>query len=127
MAKTKTETNTEVKETKPKAKKTSKALAKVEVKKSNTMVEFEKREFYVIKDHRLAELIRDYFDDDSKPSLKDISELCEWHKKEHEVCVDCTKKAKVPFKLKNEHDLITYLVHKDVLEEGNWIVIVTVD
>lgn len=119
-----------VKETKTKSKKESKkasvALAKVKEKPSS-MVEFEKREFHLIKDHRLAELIRDYFDDDHKPSLKDISELCGWYKKEHEVCVDCTKKTKVPLKLGNEHDLITYLVHKDVLEEGNWIVIVTVD
>ena len=127
MAKVKTETNTEVKETKPKAKKTSKALAKVEVKKSSSIVSFEKREFHLIKDHELAALIRDHFDDDNKPSLARISQLCDWSKKEHEVCVDCDKKSSLPLKLGNERDLIVYLVHKDILEEGNWIVIVTVD
>lgn len=125
MTKAKTETTKETKA--PKAKKASKALAKVEVVKPNTLVEFEKREFFIIKDHQLATLIRDHFDDDHKPSLATISLLCGWSKKEHEVCVDCDKKSSVPLKLGNERDLILYLVHKDILAEGNWIVLVTVD
>lgn len=114
-------------ESKKTSKKTSKALAKIEIKKPSSIVSFEKREFHLIKDHELALLIRDHFDDDNKPSLATISLLCGWSKKEHEVCVDCDKKSKVPLKLSNERDLILYLVHKDILEEGNWIVIVTVD
>jgi hypothetical protein len=125
MTKAKTETTKETKA--PKAKKTSKALAKVEVAKPNTLVEFEKREFFIIKDHQLATLIRHHFDDDHKPNLKTISLLCDWANKEHEICVDCDKKSNVPLKLGNERDLILYLVHKDILAEGNWIVLVTVD
>lgn len=117
-------TKTESKKT-SKSKKESKALTKVE--EPSTLKKFEKREFNLIRDHELATLIRDYFDDEHKPSLSTISELCKWSTKEHEICVDCTKAAKLPVKLGTEHDLITYLVHKDVLEEGNWIVIVTVE
>jgi len=124
---TKAKTDKEVKEVKPKAKKQSKALSKIEVQETSKTSKFEKREFNIIRDHELATLIRDHFDDECKPNLKTIALLCDWGNKQHEICVDCTKKAILPTKLGCEHDLITYLVHKDVLEEGNWIVIVTVD
>lgn len=124
---TKAKTDKEVKEVKPKAKKQSKALSKIEIKETPKGSKFEKREFSIIRDHQLATLIRDHFDDEDKPSLKTIADLCDWGHKQHEICVDCTKKAVLPMKLGSEHDLITYLVHKDVLEEGNWIVLVSVD
>lgn len=128
MAKAKKETETESKvKSKTRAKKESKALVKVEDKKSETLVEFEKREFSIIRDHELATLIRDHWDDDNKPSLKTIAVLCGWSNKEHEICVDCDKSYATPLKIGNERDLILYLVHKDVLAEGNWIVLVTVD
>lgn len=128
MAKAKKETEVESKvKSKTRAKKESKALAKVEDKKLETLVEFEKREFSIIRDHELAELIRDHWDDDNKPNLKTISLLCGWSNKEHEICVDCDKKYTAPLKISNERDMILYLVHKDVLVEGNWIVLVTVD
>jgi len=124
---TKAKTDKEVKEVKPRAKKQSKALSKIEVKETSKDSKFEKREFRIIRDHQLATLIRDHFDDEAKPSLKTIADLCDWGYKQHEICVGCTKKAILPTKLGSEHDLITYLVHKDILEEGDWIVIVTVD
>jgi len=127
MAKAKKETEVESKpKSKVKAKKESKALAKVE-NKPETLVDFEKREFSIIRDHELATLIRDHWDDDNKPNLKTISLLCGWSNKEHEICVDCDKSHTAPLKIGNERDLILYLVHKDVLAEGNWIVLVTVD
>ncbi len=127
MAKAKKETEVESKvKSKVKAKKESKALAKVE-EKPEILVEFEKREFSIIRDHELATLIRDHWDDDNKPNLKTISLLCGWSNKEHEICVDCDKSYATPLKIGNERDLILYLVHKDVLAEGNWIVLVTVD
>lgn len=122
MAKAKTEKE----ETKPKAKTKSKALAKVE-KEPEPLVKFEKREFYIIRDHELAKLIKVHFDDDYKPSLWDIAELCKWSEKEHEICVDCDKKSTSPLKIGNERDLILYLVHKDVLAPGNWIVLISVE
>ena len=117
----------EVKEVKPKAKKQSKALSKIEVKETPKGSKFEKREFSIIRDHQLATLIRDHFDDEDKPSLKTIADLCDWGHKQHEICVDCDKKYPAPLKISNERDMILYLVHKDVLAEGNWIVLVTVD
>ncbi len=110
-----------------KAKKESKALVVKPKEEKTSLKKFEKREFSIIRDHELATLIRDHWDDDGKPSLKTIALLCEWSNKQQEICLDCTKKSAFPLKISNEHDLITYLVHKEVLEEGNWIVLVTVD
>lgn len=116
----------ESKKTPKASKKESKALVVKPKEEKTSLKKFEKREFSIILDHELATLIRDYWDDESKPTLQDIVELCEWGNKQHEICVGCLKKSKFPLKISNEYDLITYLVHKDVLEEGDWIVLVTV-
>ena len=106
----------------PKKSKSKADIAVVEKVKTKTL-ELPVFSFHTLHDYHLARLIRDHFDD-LNLSLAQLSLLCGWEDKEFELCFDCLKSKKLPLKVGNETDFITYMVHKDILPEGNYLVVV---
>lgn len=126
----------------PRAKKETKdaeetALAKVTTKdtKANKVTlivedqhkkfrdEYENK-FFVIKDNELAKIILDDLGEDGF-TLKQLVLLLGWDEPHVEVIMNCFKTSSLTLKLKVEKDFILYLIKKDILPEGNYIVLVT--
>ena len=80
--------------------------------------------FFMIKDVELAELILNNLEEDL--TKKQLVRLLGWDTARVEVIMNCWKaSAGKILKLGEEKDFILYLISKDVLPEGHYIVLVT--
>lgn len=80
--------------------------------------------FFMIKDVELAELIINNLEEDV--TKKQLVRLLGWDTARVEVIMNCSKaSAGKILKLGEEKDFILYLISKDVLPEGHYIVLVT--
>lgn len=80
--------------------------------------------FFMIKDVELAELIINNLEEDL--TKKQLVRLLDWDRARVEVIMNCSKaSAGKILKLGEEKDFILYLISKDILPEGHYIVLVT--
>lgn len=86
------------------------------------MVNLEKREFHIIKETKLADLMLE----NSNLPLEMILEICNYGENRiYSIAIDCKKNKKDNLMFTSDKDLICYLVNRDILPEGDYLILVT--